>query len=552
MKLHTYPLYPLLILFCFLFSACKKSEIPKTPQITISIAPSAVTLAKDQAFLSQLTLTIQNAPPEESGEVKWSSENERIASVTSEGLVHPEGAGETYIVATLVSGKGVAKCKVTITDGDDYKYRIVLKDKGTSGFSVNAPEAFLSSKAIARRRKQKIAIDETDLPISKDYIKAIQNVGGVVIAQSKWLNTVSVHCTDQFLIDKYKALPFVKDVILVWERKRTGAPTGKYVDIPQTGSTGTSNTPIDYGAAFDNINPNNGQILHGKGYKGSGIDIAVIDAGFINLKNNAAFKNTHIKGAKSFVYENNDPYSIDSHGVWVTSCMAANKPGYYVGTAPEANYWLLRSEDESSEYPVEEDYWVNAIEYADSVGVDIVNSSLSYTTGYYIPSSRYTFQQMDGKTAFATRGANLAVNKGIFIVNCAGNEQSWVGTPADSPGVLTMGSVNSQLNIDVFSSWGITVDGRMKPDAVARGGGVNVINIDGVAESRSGTSYASPIMCGLVACLWQAFPKLTNKELLEVIRKSGNRAGKPVVPYGYGIVDMQKAMELSKVISASK
>lgn len=552
MKLYTTRLYLPLTLFCLIFSACKKSENSSTSQITISIEPSVLVLAKDQFFLGNLKTNIQYASPEESIEVRWSSENERIASVTSDGTVYPKGAGETNIVATLVSGKGVSKCKVTITDGNDYKYRLVLKDKGTSNFSISAPEAFLSPKAIARRRKQNIPIDETDLPISTKYIQAIQKVGGVVVAQSKWLNTVSVLCKDQFLIDKYKELSFVKDVVLVWQGKRSSAPIGKYADSPQAGSKETSNTSLDYGMALDNINTNNGQVLHKKGYKGSGIDIAVIDAGFINLKTNPAFKNMHIKGAKSFVYENDDPYSIDNHGVWVTSCIAANTPGYYVGTAPEANYWLLRTEDQSSEYPIEEDYWVNAAEFADSVGVDIINSSLYYTTSYYFPSSRYTFQQMDGKTAFATRGANMAINKGIFIVNCAGNEQTWIGTPADSPGVLTIGSITQKLVIDYFSSFGITVDGRMKPDAVARGGGVNVINVNGAAELRNGTSYASPIMCGLVACLWQAFPKLTNKELLEVLRKSGDRANNPESPYGYGIVNMQKAMELSKALSDTR
>jgi subtilisin family serine protease len=232
--------------------------------------------------------------------------------------------------------------------------------------------------------------------------------------------------------------------------------------------------------------------------------------------------------------------------------MAVNKPGTYVGTAPEANYWLLHTEDASTEYPIEEDYWVNAIEYADSVGVDIVNSSLTYTNGYYLPQARYKFEDMDGKTAMATRAANVAFSKGIFIVCCAGNEQQWVGTPADSPNVLTLGSINSTGNIDNFSSWGITVDGRVKPDLVALGGGAGVINPAGVAETRSGTSYASPIMCGLAACLWQAYPKLTNKDLLMVLRKSANRYNTPVIPYGYGLADMQKAMDLAKAISDTK
>jgi subtilisin family serine protease len=292
-------------------------------------------------------------------------------------------------------------------------------------------------------------------------------------------------------------------------------------------------------------------VLHENGFKGAGIDIAVIDAGFLNLKNNPAFKNVNIKGAKSFVYENDDPYAVDMHGVWVSSCMAVNQPGTYVGTAPEANYWLLRSEDQSSEQHVEEDYWASAAEFADSVGVDIINSSLYYgPQSFYDPA--YKFEEMDGKTTFATRAANIAASKGILIVNCAGNDRSWVGSPADSPHVLTVGSVFNDRDVAYFTSWGVTVDGRMKPDVMALGEGAWVIGKSGAGELRSGTSYSSPILCGLAACLWQAYPQLSNKELMDVIRKSGDRINTPIIPYGYGIPDMKKAMEIAKEIKKSR
>ena len=186
------------------------------------------------------------------------------------------------------------------------------------------------------------------------------------------------------------------------------------------------------------------------------------------------------------------------------------------------------------------------------MGVDLVNSSLSYSDGYSYLTKRYTANDMDGKTALASRAANMAFKKGIFIVNCAGNEQKWVGAPADSPGVLTLGSINSNGTQSYFTSWGMTADGRIKPDVMAMGGGASVINTAGTAENRSGTSYASPIMCGLAACLWQAYPALTNSDLLEVIRRSADRAGNPVLPFGYGVADMQKAMELAKIKAGSK
>jgi len=542
--------------FFIFLSACKKTEIPETPNVpvpSIRMNLDSTILANDSYFGTNLSIIMENFPQGTSDAVEWRVENPRIAEVTTGGTVWPKGAGITYVFARLLNGKGEAKCKVIVTDGNDYKFRLVLKDKGKSDFSISNPEAFLSRKAIERRRKRNIAIDESDLPISTEYLKAIQAVGGEIVTKSKWLNTVCVNVRDQFLIDKYKALPFVKEVVLVYVGKRKQQSVSpKYVDSPQPGNSGTLGTTIDYGAAALNITTVKGENLHQQGFKGAGIDIAVIDAGFIGLKHNQAFNNIHIKGAKSFVYENDDPYSIDTHGVWVTSCMATNKPGKYVGTAPEANYWLLRTEDSANEYPVEEDYWTSAIEFADSVGVDLVNSSLSYTDGYSYLTKKYSSSDMDGKTALATRAANLAFSKGMFIVNCAGNEQKWVGTPADSPNVLTLGSIYSNGTASYFTSWGMTADGRIKPDVMALGGSASVINTSGEAENRSGTSYASPIMCGLIACLWEAYPALSNKDLMEIIRKSADRASQPELPFGYGIADMKKAMDLAKIKAGSK
>jgi hypothetical protein len=534
-------------------SACKKTELPPAPMPSVRMNLDSTILANDDFFGTRLSVILENFPEGTSSNVEWRVENPRIAEVTAEGIVWPKGAGVTYVSAKLLNGMGEAKCKVIVTDGNDYKFRLVLTDKGKSDFSIANPEAFLSRKAIERRLKRNIPIDESDLPISKQYLKAIADVGGKIVAQSKWLNTVSVNVQDQFLIDKYKALPFVKEVILVYVGKRKQASDApRYVDSPQAGNAGNLGTSIDYGSANLNITMVKGEALHQQGFKGAGMDIAVIDAGFQQLKNNAAFKNVHIKGAKSFVYENDDPYSIDTHGIWVTSCMAVNQPGRYVGTAPEANYWLLRTEDSATEFPIEEDYWTSAIEFADSAGVDLVNSSLSYSDGYSYLTKRYTANDMDGKTALASRAANMAFKKGIFIVNCAGNEEKWVGAPADAPSVLTIGSVNRMGTQSSFTSWGITADGRIKPDVMAMGAGASVINTSGTPENRSGTSYASPIICGLVACLWQANPTLTNNDLMEILRKSADRANHPELPFGYGIADMGKALELARIKVRSK
>ncbi len=557
--LHSFKISLYFLLLCFLFNSCKKNEETVIPEpIKIVIKPDEVYLKREMQFLgARLSTEIQNLPVGESDEINWTVENTRIARLTQntetkEASVWPEGAGETYAIATLANGKATAKVKIIVTDANDYKFRLVLKDKGTSSHTLNKPETFLSEKAIQRRQKRNIAIDNSDLPISEDYLKQIEKVGCKIVSKSKWLNTVTVHCVDYFLIDKYKNLPFVHSAEKVWEGPRENlTEKGKYKDIPQKVSNHTPNNQLDYGGAASNININNGQVLHENGYKGAGIDIAIIDAGFLDLKNNPAFKNVNIKGAKSFVYENDDPYAVDMHGVWVSSCMAVNQPGTYVGTAPEANYWLLRSEDQSSEHHVEEDYWASAAEFADSVGVDIINSSLYYgPESFYDPA--YKFEEMDGKTTFTTRAANIAASKGILIVNCAGNDRSWVGSPADSPLVLTVGAVYDDRGVADFTSGGVTVDGRMKPDVMALGGGAWVIGQSGAGETRSGTSYSSPILCGLAACLWQAYPQLSNKELMDVIRKSGDRITNPVIPYGYGIPDMKKAMEIANEVKKSR
>jgi hypothetical protein len=545
----------LLLPVILFFTQCKKTnpDAP-TPSQVIIISPQSLTIQKSLAVGYRINFMVNDVKIDSSN-LNWSSADARIATVNSQGIVHGLAAGQTIITGHLLNSNATATCKITVTDTNGYKFRLTLKDKGTSSFTISNPGAYLSARAITRRKARNIAIDDLDLPISSDYIKAIQNVGGVIVAQSKWLKTVCVYCNDELLADEYKKLPFVTEVVKVWTGKRVGVVKAAGSMNPIVKTILSSSTAIRdsayYGGSWRNISISNGQVLHQKGFEGAGIDIADIDAGFIGLNANTTFKNTNIKGAKSFVYENADPYSIENHGVWVTSSMGVDKPGYYVGTAPAASYWLLRTEDQSSEFAVEEDYWVSAIEYADSAGVDVVNTSLTYT--YHDGDvDSHKFVDMDGKTAVATRGANIAADKGILIVCSAGNDGSWVGTPADSPNVLTVGSINRTRNSDYFTSFGITVDGRIKPDVVALGGGATVIDIDGNYSLRSGTSYSSPIICGLVACLWQAYPKLSNKDLLNIMRKSGDRYNNPIIPYGYGNVDMQKAMILAKMVSDAK
>lgn len=426
---------------------------------------------------------------------------------------------------------------------DTLKYRINLKDKAATTYSLKHPEKFLSEKAIARRKKQNLPVDSTDLPVCKQYVDEIRRQGVTVVVTGKWDNFVTVSCNDSTIIDRIAALPFVRSAEKVWT-----APKG---DKPMMATERDSliNTPkihpdSIYGAAITQIQLSNGHKLHEAGFKGQGMTIAIIDAGFHNADKITAMQNIRILGVKDFVNPQADIYAESSHGMMVLSCIGMNQPEVMTGTAPEASFWLLRSEDEYSEHLVEQDYWAAAVEFADSVGVDVLNTSL----GYYAfddPSKDYKYRELDGRHALMSRQASRIADKGMVLVCSAGNAGMgpWkkISPPGDAENVLTVGAVNKKATLAPFSSIGNTADGRIKPDVVAVGEGSDVIRTDGNQGRANGTSFSSPIMCGMVTCLWQARPELTAKELIELVRQSGDRADYPDNIYGYGVPDMWKA-----------
>lgn len=436
----------------------------------------------------------------------------------------------------------------------NYKFRLTLKDKGQTPYTIDKPEEFLSSKAIERRQRQGFTIDASDLPISSEYIKAIENIGGVIVAKSKWMKTVAVHCSDSMLVDKYKELPFVSDALFVWKGKPKGeTKTDSIVTYPSTETVAFGNY---YSKSGTNIEMNNGQVLHNAGYKGKGMTIAVIDAGFNHLPQIEMLNNLDIKGYKGFVYENEDLFNnANQHGLNVLSCIGTNKPMQFVGTAPEAGFWLFGSEDSRSEFPIEEDYWATAIEYADSVGVDVVNTSLGYNN-FDKPAKSYTHKDLDGKTALISRAADKASQKGMLVVISAGNsgDSEWkkITPPSDAVNVLTVGAIQQDSSIVGFSSRGLTADLRIKPDVMALGLGAATIDDKGHVSFKAGTSFSSPIMCGMVTCLWQAFPTLTNREIVNIVRQSSDNFETPDQNYGYGLPDMEKAMSLAQSLVEKK
>ncbi len=423
---------------------------------------------------------------------------------------------------------------------DTLKYRICLTDKAATIYSLDRPEQFLSEKAIARRQKQQLAIDSTDLPVCRKYIDTICRKGVKYVMAGKWENFVTVSCKDPALIEQIARLPFVRSTEKVWTSPKKKESNSKRDSLTENAES----TDAYYGTAARQIEINNGHRLHEAGYKGQGMTIAVIDAGFHNADRIPVMKNIRVLGAKDFVNPRSDIFAESSHGMCVLSCMAMNTPNVMVGTAPEASYWLFRSEDDYSEHLVEQDYWAAAIEFADSVGVDVVNTSLGYYE-FDDNSKNYRFRDLDGKVALMSRQASHAADKGMVVVCSAGNTgaKSWkkISPPGDADHVLTVGAVNAEGVLANFSSVGNTADGRIKPDVVAVGSQASTIKTDGTVGKLDGTSFASPILCGMVACLWQARPELTAKELIELVRRSGDRADFPDNIYGYGIPDVWKA-----------
>lgn len=424
------------------------------------------------------------------------------------------------------------------TSGDTLKYRISLKDKAVTDYSLQKPEKYLSKKSIERRKKQGLAIDSTDLPVCKKYVDAIREKGAHVLVTGKWENFVTVSCNDSTLIKEIAELPFVLSTERVWKGKvEKSTKRDSLINNPLR-------TDSLYGPAITQIRMSRANLLHDAGFKGQGMTIAVIDAGFHNVDKIEAMKNIHILGVRDFVNPEADIYAESSHGMSVLSCMAMNQPNVMIGTAPEASYWLLRSEDEYSEHLVEQDYWSAAIEFADSVGVDVVNTSLGYYS-FDDPTKNYRYRDLNGRYALMSREASRAADKGMVVVCSAGNSGagSWkkITPPGDAENVITVGAINKKGELASFSSVGNTSDGRVKPDVVAVGYGSDVMGTDGNLRHANGTSFSSPIMCGMVACLWQACPKLTAKEVIELVRRSGDRSDFPNNIYGYGIPDLWKA-----------
>ena len=432
---------------------------------------------------------------------------------------------------------------ISLNAADSYCFRVYLNDKGVDAKSVERPEIFLSQETIALRTKRLVDITVSDVPINPSVIEEVLATGCRLVTQSKWMATLVVECEDSLLIEKISVLPMVDSVACVWyglDRQQADVCT----DDNNLLEPSNEKLPDEYGYAEAQIAMMNGIPLHNLGRRGQGMRIAVIDAGFLNVDRIKAFASLQLLGTHNIVFPGCSVFCADYHGTMVLSCMAANLPGWMIGTAPEASYLLIKSEDIRTEFPIEEDFFAAAIEYADSVGVDMVTTSLGYAE-FDTPSAVYSHDDLDGQTAFVSKVAEKAVEKGILLINSAGNEndKSWgkITFPGDVSDVLTVGAVTSEMERSNFSSTGFTADYRIKPDVVALGSGVAGIGSDGNVRFSNGTSFSAPIVAGLGACLWQSLHWLSNREIVALIQQTASQADRPDVEKGYGIPDFYKA-----------
>ena len=436
-------------------------------------------------------------------------------------------------------------------------FRIQLKDKAQSPYSVNRPEEFLSLRAINNKARYNIPITEEDLPVNPQYKEQICAVDGNIriLTESKWQNTVVIYCPNPLALELVKALSFTDTAVIPVASYDLEERHDCREVVPNNSDNLLRNelyfdSLYDYGPAWAQIAFHNGHRLHEQGFYGDGMLIAVLDGGWEGFDTLSIFRplyeNGQIVGTRDMISNHNNVYVGGTHGTSVTSTMATAANGRLIGTAPHASFYFILSENPYSEQLIEEDFWAQGVEIADSLGADVINSSLGYSTFDEFPQGNFTYASCDGHTSIASRNASLACQKGIAVCVSAGNEGSkpwhYISHPADAEDVLSVGAarvVDSMMAY--FSSYGPTADGRVKPDVVSVGWDTYVVNSHGNINPGSGTSFASPVLAGLTACLRQALPHKNALEITDIIRQHGHQYATPDSIMGYGIPDMYQA-----------
>ncbi len=434
----------------------------------------------------------------------------------------------------------------TYSYGQTQDALVFFADKQNVASSIANPISILSQAAINRKANQGIGIDERDVPLNENYKATVENSQGInVLAKSKWMNAVYVQGT-KTNIESLENLSFV-DNIEFMDRSfnrtfQKSAPKDKFE------METAKRVVYNYGAAENQTQMIGVDYLHEQNFTGEGITVAFMDNGYPNVMTNPAFAKMRnegrLLGSYDFVDRVANPNGSGSHGALTLSDAAGYLEGQFVGTAPNASYYLFITEDGSSESPAEEAYWVEALERADSLGVYVTNTSLGYQK-FDNPAYSYQYSDLDGQTAIGSRGANHGFEKGLINVTSAGNSATsfgYVGSPADAPGAFTIGAVDEYESYAYFSSFGPTYDGRVKPDVMAQGLDAAIVDQYGYVGLSSGTSFSSPITAGAVASLWQAFPHKNNEVIMQAIRESASLYSSPTNLMGYGIPNFEGAL----------
>ena len=442
-------------------------------------------------------------------------------------------------------------CLLTLTsqaqDLPQDRYVVFLADKDTAAFSLARPEEFLSPTALARRQRQGIALDTSDLPVNPRYVAELASTGAEIFYTSRWLNAVMIGGNQDSAT--YANIPFVTRVELIrptrrGSRNKKGSSFEGDVAAPTAGQRE---------AQLLNVLQNEMlgiDAMHQAGFTGKGISVAVFDGGFKGVDTVSFFRhlyqNNQIIPGYDFVGNSANVYRYGQHGTEALSCIAAYQPGVLEAGAYDANIMLCITEESGSEYRVEEYNWLFAAELADSAGIDIISTSLGYTT-FDDTAMNYEYQDLDGNTAVITRAVNLATSKGMLCVISAGNEGAgrwrYVSPPADAVDVLAVGAVSSGGDRVSFSSLGPTADGRVKPDVSALGLQTVVVDAGGNVTRSNGTSFSAPLIAGLTAGVWEAFPDETNREIIDKIRLAGSLAMTPNNELGYGIPNFTATLD---------
>ena len=433
------------------------------------------------------------------------------------------------------------------------RYWVQFTDKNNTPYSIDRPEEFLSERSIQRRIKYGVALDEKDIPVNPSYIEAVENAGAIILNPSKWLNGVTIETNNKSVLNAIEKLPFVKKTrALHDEPLKQMIKNESFMYEMNVGSVVDMNVVRGhYGKAHTQIELLNGIALHDMGYQGEGVWIGICDSGYEGADVHDVFQNmrdeNRLLGTKDFVYKNGIVYSDDHHRTACLGLMAGYMPGTYVGTAPKASYFLCRTENINSENIIEEYNWVSAAEYMDSLGIDMISTSLGYI-GFDDPDASHGYSDFDGKTCIITIGAEIASSRGILCVAAAGNEGDndfpYVGGPGDGKNVLTVGGVKADGTRAGFSSIGPTYDGRIKPDVMSFAYAVTVASPGNNFYEGNGTSFAAPSLAGMLACYWQARRDAPEGKIREVIKKSSNNYSSPNNEYGYGIPDFEKALDM--------